>query len=227
MKKRTLIIILYNTSLSIIIAALFCSCSNPFIRIPVKEDYEMVKSGKYAIVLLRIVSEADGEPCEAFGDFLPDDNYGLAVGTLKTGGKATQRTPFFLSIETKKDGWTYLLLEPGLQYLAVQPSRRTDVWTYASEFKSAPSFRIEIPLQTPLTYIGTLYIPCVGKKMLFGPPICGSFVKDKIAVNNEEDKAQKITATFFPEFRVPRTALMQPHEGPKIFKTPYERDSEQ
>jgi hypothetical protein len=206
------------------IAALPSGCSMP--HLPSAKEIEMVRSGRRVLVLLRVVGDVNGQPYEAFKSYLTDDNVGLALGGFETGGEPQQITSvFFLSDKTRKDGWAYLVLEPGLYYLAVQPSRTTNANTYAAQFKSAPLFRMDVPSATAIVYAGTLYLPGTQVKLLFGDSRL-SFISEKIAVRNDEELARKIAAEFFPEFGVPKTILMRPHKGPIILRTPGKHVSE-
>lgn len=191
MKRKILIIPFYLVSF-VVIAGLLCGCKTLFVHPPDAKDRERINSGEYAIVIFRVIVLKDDKPVESFP-------YSLAVGTSKTGGEVKHTHGYYLSVETKKDGWAYLLLEPGLQYLAAQPV----------------TLKIDIPSKTPIVYIGTLHIPCIldkNKRL--------SSIGDKIVVVNEEDRARQLAAVFLPEYGVPKTILMQRHEGPKIFRNP-------
>lgn len=204
----------------IMLVVVLSSCTSS--HLPSAKDYELIRSGKRIIVLLRITGEINGEPYEVFEHSLPDDNIGLALGSFETGGEPKQIVPVFLSAQTRKGGWTYLLLEPGLYYLAIQPTLRTSPFSYAEKFKSAQLWRLDIPLKSELVYVGTLHLPSIRQSLLFGTTI-SSFISDKIIVCDEENIARKVAAEFFPEFGIPKTILMQRHEGPIILKAPAEQ----
>jgi hypothetical protein len=142
------------------------------------------------------------------------------MGGFATGGEVHQILPVFLSEQARMEGWIYVLLEPGLHYLAVLPPRRTDVSSYALMFEDAPLWRLDVPAETKLVYAGTLHLPCVEQKLLFGARTISSIVTDESTVRNDEETACKIAAEFFQEFGVPKTVLMQRHRGPIILRTP-------
>jgi len=171
-------------------------------------------------VLLRLTCEVEGEPYEVFRHAVSDDNIGLALGGFKTGGEPQQIIPTYLSSQTRKDGWTYFVLEPGFHYLAVQPPRQSDVWSYETSFNSVPLWRLDIPPQSRIVYAGTLHIPGIRQKMLFGGISIKSFIMDSIVVRNDEEAARKIASDFFPELQPLKTMLMAKQEGPIILKTP-------
>ena len=204
MKKKILIIAFYLVSFMMIAGLLGCF-KTLFVHPPDAKDRERINSGEYAIVIFRVIFLKDDKPVESFP-------YALAVGTFKTGGEVKHRYCYYLSVETKKDGWAYLLLEPGLQYLAAQPYGMSG---YESRFQTAATLKIDIPSKTPIVYIGTLHIPCIldkNKRL--------SVIGDKIVVVNEEDRARELAAGFLSEYGVPKTMLMQQHKGPKIFRNP-------
>lgn len=191
MKKKILIIAFYLVSFMMIAGLLGCF-KTLFVHPPDAKDRERINSGEYAIVIFRVIFLEDDKPVESI-------RYAPYVGTFKTGGEVKHRYCYYLSVETMKDGWAYLLLEPGLQYLAAQP---------------AP-LKIDIPSKTPIVYIGTLHIPCILDKK--NPRL--SSVGDYVVVN-EEDRARELAARFLSEYGVPKTMLMQQHKGPQIFSNP-------
>jgi hypothetical protein len=209
--------LLYLTTFIILVILLF-SCTTTVL--PSAKDYELINSGKLSVVVIRITCEAEGESYEVFRHFVGDDNIGLALGDFETGGKLHRKIPAHLSSQTRKDGWLYFVLEPGFHYLAVQPPRRSDVWSYENSFNSAPLWRLDIPPQTGIIYAGTLHIPIIKQKMLFGGLSIKSFITDRIVVLDDEDAARKIAADFFPELETFKTMLIVKHEGPIILKTP-------
>lgn len=53
------------------------------------------------------------------------------------GVTATPAELRFLSGETRKEGWTYLLLEPGLHYLAAHEPQSTNVFAYDARWSTS------------------------------------------------------------------------------------------
>jgi len=207
---------LLNLANCIMLATILSSCTMPAI-LPSAKDYEKINSGKRSLVLLRITCEIDGDPYEVFKQA---DLIGLALGSFRTGGEVRLIMPHHLSSQTRNDGWMYLLLEPGLSYLAVQPPQQGNIWSYENSFKSAPLWRLDIPPQTGIVYTGTLHIPAIRPKGLFNLGVIKSFITDSIVVRNEEDAARKIAAEFLPELQPFKTMLIVKHQGPIILKTP-------
>ena len=80
-----------------------------------------VVHGEKAIVLLRVACGIEDQKAyEAFGNSLVDDNVSFGIGTFETGGaplrSGSQRFP---SPESRKQGWTCLVLPHGTSYLSV------------------------------------------------------------------------------------------------------------
>ncbi len=199
----------------IFLFTILASCAA--VSLPSGEQIKLVKSGKCAFVLLRVTSEIDSKKHEAFGSLSSSENFRLGLGGFETGGEPRQIIHSFLSDQTKKDGWTYFIVEPGEYYLAVLPPRSGDVWSFAC----APTWRLEIPFNTAIVYVGSIHMPVIDKSFMFNTlqiPI-----PDKIVVSNDEDIARKIAADFFPDLGTPKTILMKQHQGPKIFRIPNEK----
>lgn len=182
--------------------------------LPSAKNYDLVKSGSRAIVLLRFTCEIDGKPHEVFsrGPILADNMY-LALGNFETGGsliQVAQAEPIFPSPEARKEGWMYLLLKPGPHYLAVRP--------FGSRYSEpAPLWRFDIPSETCIVYAGTLHMPSVRETHLLIPTGFSPYW-DRVVVRNEEDDARKIAEKYFPELQAVNTVLMQPHVGPRIIR---------
>ena len=184
--------------------------------LPSPKNLELINSGKRSVVLLRITCDIDGNPYKVFQSGLTaDDPIGFGLGSFETGGKPWFIEPKFFSDQTRKDGWMYLVLEPGLYYLAVQPPYR-----YDSSFPTSHLWRLDIPPKVRFVYIGTLHLPSIGENLNFGNIRILSFIWDNSAIRNEEDTARKIAAEFLPELQPFKTMLIVKHEGPIILKTP-------
>jgi len=73
------------------------------------------------------------------------------MGGFETGGLLKRVQSIFLSDQTRQEGWTYFMLEPGLHYLYVS------FWTIDEDAsdKPVPSWKLDIPSDTMLMYTGT------------------------------------------------------------------------
>ena len=203
-----------HLAIYIILIILLSSCATT--GLPSPKNLELINSGERSLVLLRITCDIDGNPYEVFQSGLTaDDPIGFGLGSFETGGTPWFILPKFLSNQTRKDGWIYLVLEPGLYYLAVQPPLK-----YDSSFPTSHLWRLDIPPKKKFVYIGTLYLPSTGENLAFGNKRILSFIRGNIVVIDEEDAARKIAAEFLPELQPFKTMLMVRHEGPIILKTP-------
>lgn len=189
--------------------------------VPTAEERTAVASSGKAIVLLRVQCTIENEqPYEPFSHAIGDDNIGLGLGSFKTGGEPERQALRFLSPESRRNGWTFLIVPQGTHYLAVYPPRRTDVFTYARSIKDAPRWRIDVPPDAGIVYVGTLRISGASDSLLFGGSIMRSIRADETIVTNDEELARELVKTELPGFGEARTALMRLHEGPTILHTP-------
>lgn len=188
---------------------------------PSARETKAVGAGEKAIVLLRVRCTIESQqPFEPFGNSLDDDNVSFGLGSFETGGEP-ERVPLrFLSPESRKNGWTYLVVPHGVHYLAVYPPRRTDVFTYARAIKGAPRWRIDIPQGARLVYAGTLRLAGTSDGLLFGGRIMRFIRTDEMSVGNEEELARMLLTKEFPGFGETRTVLMRLQQGPTILRSP-------
>jgi hypothetical protein len=142
-----------------------------------------------------------------------DDSVGFALGSPETGGVPVGRVEDirYLSDESRDEGWTYFILPPGTHYLAVQPRRITNLFTYLRRFGSAPRWVIEVPPRTPVIYAGTLDLHGrADKGAVFGNPLFVAFDTTRSSVTDEETLALVLAARHFPELKPVMTILMEP-----------------
>ncbi len=174
-------------------------------------------SAQTVLVLLRVTSEADGEPYEAF----EHNGIHLSLGGLETGGEVGYYRRMDLPMKARKDGWTYFLLAPGTYSLAVeshgmvirrQNSRNS--WSGVSPLE-VPLWRFDVPINAKLVYIGTFHVPVKKEGVSLFTII--RLIPDAMVVHNEKKKVSEVAAEYLPEFGVPKTTLVQHHEGPLIF----------
>lgn len=188
---------------------------------PTAEERTAVASSEKAIVLLRVQCTIENErPYEPFRHAVGDDNISLGLGSFKTGGEPERVANRFLSPESRKDGWTFLVLPHGTYYLAFYPPRRTDVFTYARSIKDAPRWRIDIPPGERIVYVGTLRISGASDPLLFGGSIMRTIRTDEMRVANDEELARTLVKEELPAFGEARTVLMRLHDGPTILHAP-------
>lgn len=208
---RTLRCLISIITLAALLSPLYgCALSG----LPSAKNYDLVKSGRRAIVLLRFTCEIDGKPHEVFSrSSILEENMYLALGNFETGGsliQVAQAEPIFPSPEARKEGWMYLLLKTGPHYLAVRPFG-------TPHLEKVPLWRFDVPSEAGLVYVGTLHMPSVRGTHFFFSTVF-SPLWDRVVVRNEEDDARKIAETYFPELQEVKTVLMQSHVGPLIIR---------
>ena len=183
----------------IVITVMVASCTT---GPPTVNERSDVQSGKKSVVLLRITCELieDNTPIEAFPSGRSNPVYILKGGPI-LGGKIEGGTGNrFLSAETRKQGWVFFYLEPGIHYLVFE-----GILSYRQMFYS-PRYEVKIPENFPVVYIGSMHLYC--RKALFEKG-CGTFDKGRMIVSNEEIKAKKLQKEFLPDLGSLQTVLME------------------
>ncbi len=187
--------------------------------LPAGKETKAVAAGKTAIVLLRVVCTVESQqPYEAFSHSLIDDNINFGLGSFETGGEPKRLALLrFLSPESREDGWTYFVIPHGIHYLAVYPPRRTDHLTYERGLTNAPRWRMDIPPNARLVYVGTLRIGGESSQLPLGGRIMNS---DDMSVTNDEERARKLLTEAFPGFGEVQTVILRLQRGPTILRSP-------
>ncbi len=174
--------------------------------LPTAEEVGDVLSGQKTLMLLRVTVDIDGKASEPFAAILPDDNVGLAF----VGGDSVRPLSYrYLSDEARRDGWIYIIADPGSYYMAVQPPRRENAFSYIFKFRSAPRWRIDALAGSRLVYVGRLRVIGVTQPgLLFSSYTV--YDVDKTTVEDERTLARDLAAKFFPDLGSPVTVLMEP-----------------
>lgn len=190
--------------------------------LPTVKERAAVDAGEKAIVLLRVDCTVENQqPYEAFSHSVMDDNISFGLGSFETGGEPKRLELLrFLSQESRKDGWTYFVLPHGIHYLAVYPPRRTDVLSYERGLKNAPRWRLDIPPNARLIYVGTLRFTGASIPLLFGGRIMTSIRIDEMSVTNDEEWARRLLTEELPGFGEVQSVLLRLQQGPTILRSP-------
>ncbi len=194
-----------------------CAISLP----PSRSDLSAIEQGQKSLVLLRVTCKISGENGEEpIQGCITGENTSMAIGDFESGGALKPvYLPKLLTAKTGKQGWTYLILEPGIYYLGFQGQRRTNAFDYAARWQNVQRYRFDIQPNSPVVYIGSIHFECRSDWFLFGAKYC-CFIDDQI-VKNEEKIAQKIVSDNLKNINYPQTALMQYHtDETLIFRTP-------
>ncbi len=178
---------------------------------PLREtEQEVVTMKQSSIVLLRLVATHDGQPIEYLTKWNSAlswsirlmTNFLVLVENIDTGDQMKAiRTP---TPEAEKEGWVYLMLEPGRYYLRVQPWINNPV---------SGRFFLSVPVAGTVVYAGSLPIRCAG-------PVTWIHMTNErrsldcmppITVEDESASAAQIAQGSFTQYEL-ATILMQKPE---------------
>lgn len=177
-----------------------------------------------AVVLVQLTTRIDGRELPAMPAMLPMDSIWLAWGGFDTGGRLEMARQRFFSNESRREGWTYLLLEPGIHYFSVNTPQGGGAIDYDRSWRHLPTaWRLDVPEGVPVIYAGTLYVPGDGSRMLFGGRRLQRFHVAEFEVRDESGEAAWIHSRWLSHLGPMRSVLMQPHDpsaGPVLIETP-------
>jgi hypothetical protein len=194
--------------LSIILLGVLTGCVT--YSLPTIKEHTSILEGEQAFVLLRITYEfEDGTPVEEFYFKDASANISIGLGSFLAGGKVKRVPQRFLSDETRTQGWSYLILEPGTYHLAFQGPQTGSLWQWEKELRHAPRFRVNLPKNKSLVYIGTLHLYCSKIKWAFIGNGCRTFDRERLVVRNEESMAEELATEVLSGLGSPQTLLME------------------
>jgi hypothetical protein len=207
---------------AVVTALMTSSCALNVAR-PGAADLRTKDGHNKAVVLIRVVTEIDGQGLPAFRATYPQDSIWLGLGDFSSGGKLEIAPQQFFSKETRLNGWTYLLLEPGIFYLAPHPPQNENAFAYDRSWKETPPrWRFEVPRNVPVVYVGTLFVPGRGRWLIFGGRMMQAFDEKRFEIRDESALAESIHQTWLKELGPITTQLVQRHSpsDPIILETP-------
>jgi hypothetical protein len=189
---------------------------------PTQSERAAIESAQAAIVLLRVQCTIDGRHYEPFSHSLDADNVSFGLGSFDSAGQPGPVGSRFLSERSRRDGWIYFVLRPGVYYLAVRPPQRSDWRAYERSLQTGPRWRIDVPEGAQAVYVGTLSLTGEADPLLFGDRIMRSIDGDASRVEDEHEFAAAVLAREVPVAGEPETVLMRRwREGePIIIRTP-------
>jgi hypothetical protein len=205
----------------ILIAGLCSSCVSS--SLPTIEETSLIKEGQVSIALIRITATLhDGTPVKTLDGPLAVDRWGFGVGGFETGGKPLDDSgQRFLSDESRIQGWSFVLLEPGVHYLAFRGPQTGNSWTWAKQLQNARRWVVETSKTTHIYYIGTMHLICESKWYIGGDKRCDYIDEHQMAVRNEKELALEVANNYLKEFGPPQIVLMKPQgSDPIILRTP-------
>ena len=208
-------------SMLLVIATLVVLTGCASMNAPTGRELEDVRDAHKTIVLLRVEAKIDSLPYEPFRSDLVDDNICLGLGSLDTGGHLSRiENQRFLSPESRREGWIYMVLTPGIYYLTVQPTRRTDIFTYLRRFEAPPLWQMNISKGTRVLYAGTLRVSGIGDPLIFGGSLMREIL-DSSVDSLDQQSAATLSAAHFPDLGLPQVTLLQAYEGGSLlFRSP-------
>jgi len=171
--------------------------------LPTVNERSDVQSGKKSVVLLRITCELieDNTPIEAFPGRMSASVMILKGGPI-IGGKVDVAGAYrFLSPETRKQGWVFFYLEPGIHYLVFEGMASAAGMYYS------PRYEVKIPETSPVVYIGCMHLYCESPYIF--ETACGTLDKCRMILSSEEIKAKKLQEEFLPDLGSFQTILME------------------
>lgn len=170
-------------------------------------------TGEKAAVLLNIQCTIDNQPYESFIEptFTTEPIFLFGLGSFETIGEPKFVTHRFLSPESRRTGWTYFMLSPGVYYLAVLGPDSSVVSKASGKYlQEAPRWRIDIPQNVKAVYVGTLQFK--GKsngQLLFGGKIIIPTGGDEPAIRDDHLIASGLISHHFPDAGEAKNILMQ------------------
>ena len=187
----------------VITTMILTNCAYMYTGLPTASERLTIQSGKQVVVLLRIICELEsGSLIEPFRNSLIDDNISIRLArSVIVGGRIKlQGYQRYLSPETRKQGWTYMLFKPGIHYLVFSGPRNTDVWSWESSLRYLTRWQINIPQNHPIIYAGSINISCKDNRCL-NPSLT--------VVINEENLAKEVISKYLTDFGSFETVLIR------------------
>ncbi len=166
---------------------------------PGAQDVSMQGGRQQTVLLLRVVTEVDGESSPAFRSTAPDDDIWLGLANFSSGLNLKPAELQFLSDGTRTEGWTYLLVQPGVQYIGAHEPRSRNVFAHNARWTTCPRWSVDIPAGARLVYGGSLFLPGNGRVIFFGPRMLVSFDEERLEVRDESETAETIARQWFSD----------------------------
>jgi outer membrane protein assembly factor BamE (lipoprotein component of BamABCDE complex) len=186
---------------------------------PVQSPAEQsaVSVGEKVVVLLNVQCTVDNQPYGAFikPTFTTEPIFLFGLGSFETFGELRLIGHRFLSEESRRAGWTYFLLSPGVKYLAVlgpdsSAIAKAGAIDSRKYFQEAPRWRIDVPQNVKLIYVGTLQF--AGKsdgELLLGGKIIRPAISDEASIRDDHGRANSLLSEHFANAGEAKTILMQ------------------
>lgn len=205
--------------------ALLSGCATPQFGL-IDDERHSIAAGHETLVILRTVCIIDGQPEECFGGFAFNSDgpiVAFGIGSFDTLGEPRPAGIRFLSDASRRAGWGFFLLPPGIHYLeAVGPI--SGAFFQPPHSRQAQRWRIDVSGQAPLQYAGTIHLfgRSAGTRM-FGGVVIEADRQTAPVMKDESELARALLAESTHERLVSRL-MTRWHEGaPIVIRTPAQR----
>ncbi|MFO0826769.1 MAG: hypothetical protein U0572_01360 [Phycisphaerales bacterium] len=192
---------------------------------PTKDELAQIDAGDAVFVLARLECTIDDAPQEAtLVSSWSSPLFQVQLGSFGTVGQPTLAPIRFASDESCHAGWFFLLLSPGVYYLAVTGP---DTDAYATSDPTAigsPQWRFDVPERARAVYLGT--IRTRGRTTdtsLSGASIIAPANPAEIPIVDERNDALAIVRQCVPgadDVALVRLVRWYPGE-PRVIRTPH------
>ena len=188
------------------------------VGLPRAQEQDAIRSGKQAIVLIRVELELELVKAEGlftrfgtnvidgrlFGpndDRLPEWTFTVGLGTFETAGNPNLSKDRLLSEATRRTGWRYFMLAPGSYYLSVKGR----VSYVGHEKDREERWRMDVPAGSRAVYAGSIRFSGKGEILAFGDIRILSFNQVDAQVSDESELAARLLADYLPDVGPPTT----------------------
>ena len=150
---------------TLLICVLLYGCAT--VGVPSGSEAEAIRTGEKSVVMMRLEGKVNGQSVNSVKHF------GLKFASIDRN-----EAPHYIfsrsspSSDRRREGWIYLLLNPGETYYLSSSLgvRRSET----QPFHLTPDIMFHVPKDKLFVYIGSLSVSCEGKVNFFGVPYVDS-----------------------------------------------------
>ncbi len=182
----------FSAGLATLLSCLVLVGCTTSIRMPDSDEVSEIYADRKALVMMRIEARFENEPVESFS--VNSENFFIMKSADYEGDRKLKnlwpyRSP---SEDALREGWIYILLNPGSHYLYIKPppfSRELD------RIRSYEPYWLTIPKGEQLVYAGSFIAACKSRKQFFSRNVedCSG-----LQILDERDKARAASVRYFP-----------------------------
>jgi hypothetical protein len=168
----------------------------------VVDEQKAVAMRTASIVLFRLVATDNGNPVDLDAHvYSPVFRLFLFVENIDTGDRIMGDRARAPTAEARKEGWFYLVLEPGRYYLRVAELHTTSPVLIRDHAR----FSLSVPAATPVLYAGSLPLTCTESRGIHHFLWCAR----PLTVTDESGSATQIAQASFAQYGPLATILMK------------------